>query len=111
MLRPDPAQRERLEEIRVNLIDRIAEAEREGWLGDVEGLETSSQPRRRSSPKSTPRLRDSPRWSTWASPPSSKSPAAAAQLKALTGIGLEVEVFAAELSMIRGGSRARAKAG
>lgn len=41
MLRPDPAQRGRLEEIRVNLIARITEAEREGWLGEVEGLETS----------------------------------------------------------------------
>ncbi|MFF8747153.1 tyrosine-type recombinase/integrase [Streptomyces californicus] len=31
----------RLEEIRDNLQDRIAEAEREGWLGEVEGLSTS----------------------------------------------------------------------
>jgi hypothetical protein len=38
MLRPDPAQRGRLEEIRDNLIDRIAEAEREGWPGEAEGL-------------------------------------------------------------------------
>ncbi|MEE1782748.1 hypothetical protein PUR71_07425 [Streptomyces sp. SP17BM10] len=41
MLRPDPAERPRLIEIRDNLIDRIAEAKREGWLGEVEGLETS----------------------------------------------------------------------
>lgn len=41
MLRPDPAERPRLVEIRGNLIDRIAEAKREGWLGEVEGLETS----------------------------------------------------------------------
>ncbi len=41
MLRPDPAERPRLVEIRDNLIDRIAEAKREGWLGEVEGLETS----------------------------------------------------------------------
>ncbi len=41
MLRPDPAQRERLVEIRDNLIARIAEAEREGWLGEVEGLQVS----------------------------------------------------------------------
>ncbi|MFJ9847213.1 hypothetical protein ACIRYZ_43680 [Kitasatospora sp. NPDC101155] len=40
-LRPDPAQRGRLEEIRDNLIARIAEAEREGWLGEVEGLRVS----------------------------------------------------------------------
>ncbi|MFD6329450.1 integrase [Streptomyces niveus] len=31
----------RLEEIRDNLKDRIAEAKREGWLGEVEGLSTS----------------------------------------------------------------------
>jgi hypothetical protein len=41
LLRPDPAQRTRLEEIRANLHDRIAEAEREGWLGEVDGLEVS----------------------------------------------------------------------
>ncbi|MFJ9461370.1 tyrosine-type recombinase/integrase [Kitasatospora sp. NPDC101447] len=34
----DPAERNRLEEIRDNLNSRIAEAEREGWLGEVEGL-------------------------------------------------------------------------
>ncbi len=41
MLWPDPAQRERLVEIRDNLTARIAEAQREGWLGDVEGLQVS----------------------------------------------------------------------
>ncbi|GAA2469358.1 hypothetical protein [Streptomyces mauvecolor] len=41
LLRPDPAQRDRLEEIRENLIARIAEAECEGWLGEVEGLRVS----------------------------------------------------------------------
>ncbi|MGH3282386.1 MAG: recombinase [Trebonia sp.] len=41
LLRLDPAQRGRLEEIRDNLIARIAEAEREGWLGEVEGLKVS----------------------------------------------------------------------
>ena len=38
---PDPAQRQRIVEIRDNLIARIAEAEREGWLGEVEGLQIS----------------------------------------------------------------------
>ena len=38
---PDPAQRPRITEIRDNLISRIAEAEREGWLGEVEGLKVS----------------------------------------------------------------------
>jgi hypothetical protein len=41
MLRPDPSQRKRLEEIRDNLVDRIAEAEREGWVGEAEGLRIS----------------------------------------------------------------------
>jgi integrase len=38
---PDPAQRPRIAEIRDNLIARITEAEREGWLGEVEGLKIS----------------------------------------------------------------------
>ncbi|MFG2261077.1 tyrosine-type recombinase/integrase [Streptomyces mirabilis] len=36
-----PAERPRLVEIRDNLADRIAEAEREGWLGEIEGLSVS----------------------------------------------------------------------
>ncbi|HWU05625.1 MAG TPA: tyrosine-type recombinase/integrase [Streptomyces sp.] len=36
-----PAEKPRLIEIRDNLTERIAEAEREGWLGEVEGLSTS----------------------------------------------------------------------
>lgn len=38
---PDPAQRRRIAEIRDNLVARIAEAEREGWLGEIEGLKIS----------------------------------------------------------------------
>ena len=41
LLRPDPAQRPRLIEIRDNLHARIAEARREGWLGEVDGLQIS----------------------------------------------------------------------
>jgi hypothetical protein len=41
LLRPDPAQRARLEEIRDNLRARIIEANREGWLGEVEGPQVS----------------------------------------------------------------------
>ena len=41
MLRPDPAQHSRLEEIRDNLETRIIEAKREGWLGEIEGLQVS----------------------------------------------------------------------
>lgn len=41
LLRPDPAQRPRMVEIHDNLLTRIAEAEREGWLGEVEGLQVS----------------------------------------------------------------------
>jgi integrase len=38
---PDPAQRPRIAEIRDNLTARIAEANREGWLGEAEGLQIS----------------------------------------------------------------------
>jgi integrase len=38
---PDPAQRNRIAEIRDNLTARIAEAGREGWLGEAEGLKIS----------------------------------------------------------------------
>ncbi len=41
LLRPDPAQRARLEEIRDNLLARIAKAQREGWLGEVDRLKVS----------------------------------------------------------------------
>ncbi|MFI0479371.1 hypothetical protein [Actinomadura sp. 9N215] len=41
LLRIDPAQRARPEEIRDNLIDRVAEAQREGWAGEAEGLKVS----------------------------------------------------------------------
>ena len=41
LLRPEPAQRQRLLDIRDNLIARIDEARREGWLGEVEGLRIS----------------------------------------------------------------------
>ncbi len=41
MLWPEPTQRPRLIEIRDNLTARIAEARREGWLGEVEGLHVS----------------------------------------------------------------------
>jgi hypothetical protein len=41
LLRPDPAQRPRLAEIRDNLIARIAEAQRECWAGETEGLQVS----------------------------------------------------------------------
>ncbi|MEV6782056.1 hypothetical protein [Streptomyces sp. NPDC051098] len=40
-MRPNPAQHDRLVEIRDNLLARIAEAEREGGLGEVEGLQLS----------------------------------------------------------------------
>lgn len=41
LLRPDPAQRTRLLEVRDNLLARIAEARRHGWLGEVDGLQIS----------------------------------------------------------------------
>jgi Phage integrase family len=41
LLRVDPAQKQRLEDIRDNLVARITEAEREGWAGEAEGLKVS----------------------------------------------------------------------
>jgi Phage integrase family len=41
LLRPDPAARPRLVQIRDNLIARIAEAESHHWLGEAEGLKVS----------------------------------------------------------------------
>ncbi|MEU6721989.1 site-specific integrase [Nonomuraea sp. NPDC046802] len=41
LLRVDPAERPRLEEIRHNMIARIAEAEQRGWLGEIEGLQAN----------------------------------------------------------------------
>jgi hypothetical protein len=41
MLWPDPAQRARLAAISDNLMARISEAEREGWLGNAERLQAS----------------------------------------------------------------------
>jgi hypothetical protein len=38
---PSPDQRHRIAEIRDNLIARIAEAEREGWAGEAQGLKIS----------------------------------------------------------------------
>src|SRR5246500_6047549 len=41
LLRPDPAARARLAEIRDNLLARIAEAESHRWYGEAEGLKVS----------------------------------------------------------------------
>ena len=41
LLRVSPDQRGRLEDIRDNLLARIAEAGREGWTGEAEGLKVS----------------------------------------------------------------------
>ena len=41
LLRVDPAQKQRLEDIRGSLTARIAEAEREGWAGEAAGLKVS----------------------------------------------------------------------
>ena len=68
LLRPDPAQRARLAEIRDNLIARTAEAETEGWLGEVEGLQVSLAVPRRSSASSIGATGSIRPW-TLASPP------------------------------------------
>ena len=41
LLRPDPTARPRLEQIRDNLLARIAEAESHHWYGEAEGLKVS----------------------------------------------------------------------
>jgi len=41
LLRPDPKQLGRLEEIHANLIDRLNEARNQGWAGEVDGLQVS----------------------------------------------------------------------
>jgi hypothetical protein len=41
LLRPDPAERGRLTQIRDNLLDRITEAETNRWFGEAEGLKVS----------------------------------------------------------------------
>jgi hypothetical protein len=41
LLRPDPAQLPRLEEIHANLTDRLQEAKEQGWLGEVAAIEAS----------------------------------------------------------------------
>ncbi|WP_162252845.1 tyrosine-type recombinase/integrase [Arthrobacter sp. Soil782] len=41
MLRPDPTQRPRLQELIQGLEDRKLEAEQRGWLGELEGIEIS----------------------------------------------------------------------
>ncbi|GAB3147344.1 site-specific integrase [Micromonospora sonneratiae] len=41
LLRVDPAQRPRLEEIHANLADRLQEAKDQGWLGEVAAIETT----------------------------------------------------------------------
>jgi hypothetical protein len=41
LLRPDPAQHQRLIDVRDNLLARIDEARSEGWLGELEGLQIS----------------------------------------------------------------------
>lgn len=41
LLRVDPAQKPRLEEIHANLLDRLKEAKEQGWLGEVAAIETT----------------------------------------------------------------------
>jgi integrase len=41
LLRVDPAQMPRLQEIHTNLLDRLQEAKEQGWLGEVAAIETT----------------------------------------------------------------------
>ena len=60
MLWPDPDQRSRLVEIRDDLDARVAEADREGWLGEFEGLRSASPAPRTGPPRSTLELTSRP---------------------------------------------------
>lgn len=44
LLRVDPAQLPRLEEIHANLTDRLQEAKEHGWMGEVAAIETTTAP-------------------------------------------------------------------
>ncbi|MGB8385510.1 MAG: hypothetical protein WCG47_30445 [Dermatophilaceae bacterium] len=76
MLWSDPAQRPRIAEIRDDLKDRINEAERQGWLGEIEGLNISLS----GATDKLLRSIDDPRPTTrptWESQPSSQPPTTA----------------------------------
>jgi hypothetical protein len=80
LLRPDPAQRARLAGIRDTLIARSTEAEREGWLGEVEGLRVSL-----AGAEDTPRSTDAVRRaSAWACRAASQLPHASPRLTGRT---------------------------
>ncbi len=63
MLRVDPAQRRRLEEIICSLTDRIDEARANGWLGEVRGLQVSAEAARNKLPSLDRVARNRPRTS------------------------------------------------
>jgi len=58
MLRVAPRQRPRLIEIIRNLGERISEAQMNGWLGEVRGLEVSLEAAKRSLDRSLERNRN-----------------------------------------------------
>ena len=72
LLRPDPVQIDRLQDVIDNLEERITEAEQHGWLGDVEGLRATlnsaelklAQMYELPEQTGTARSRSSPTWSS-----------------------------------------------
>jgi len=77
LLRPDPAERARLTQVRDNLIDRIAEAESNRWFGEAEGLTVSlAGARDKLAQMDQITDRRATGVHTWAYPPSPKPPAA-----------------------------------
>ncbi|MGA5498040.1 tyrosine-type recombinase/integrase [Streptomyces cinereoruber] len=66
-------ERPRLVEIRDNLLTRILEAEREGWLGEIEGCRAAWPTPRRSLPNLTHKSPGSRSLSTWEFLPSGRS--------------------------------------
>ena len=74
LLRVDPAQKQRLEDIRGNLTARIAEAEHEGWPAKPKDSRSASPPPTTSSPRSSSPLPAGPRPSASACPPIATQP-------------------------------------
>jgi len=74
MLRIDPAQQQRLRGIRASLTARIAEAEREGWTGEAEGLKVSLAAAGAKLAEADAAAAAGTPQQTWACPPTATSP-------------------------------------
>jgi hypothetical protein len=66
------SERPRLVEIRDNLLARVQEAEREGWLGEIEGLQSSLTHAEEKIAQLDAQIARKQRLSTWEFPPSGR---------------------------------------